>query len=121
MLFLMLPPKDRIRETSPVADPLHERDVRVVQVPRPPAKRPCVERDEEDLVSGILSAREKRDGDLVVFRPVELEPAAAGARGGGDVLDGGGRGCGEYIREAELCGDSRNPNFLIRVEDFLNA
>ena len=65
--------------------------------------------------------REKRDGDLVVFGPVELEPAVAGARGGGDVLNGGGRGCGECIWEAELCGDSRNPNFLVRVEDFLNA
>jgi hypothetical protein len=75
ILLLKLLPEDRIREANLVPHTRHKRQIRAVQIRWPPCQRPCVQRDDQDLAAVILCAFEQRLRDLVIFGPVELEPA----------------------------------------------
>ena len=69
-------------------DPLaeREREVREVEVARPPAEHRRVERDDDGVAAAGLRAPDEARDELVRGAPVELEPARPVAHRGGDLL-----------------------------------
>ena len=113
--------EDRVREPQVGADAAVEGVVALGDVIVAPAELPGVGGEDADVEAGPEGAREQADRQLVVVRHVQLVEAAAGAVGGGDVLDGGGAGSGEAVGQVELLGNFGDGQFAQRVVDLVDA
>lgn len=58
---------------------------------------------------------------MAYLGPVELIPSPSVAVGFGDFLNGAAGGCAEDVGDADLGGDFGNAEFLVGVEDGLDA
>jgi hypothetical protein len=113
--------EDRVLEVVGHALALQERQVAAGEVARAPGEDARVERDDDRAVAGVLRALHEARGQLVVRRPVELEPARRVAELLRDVLHRGGRGVAQDHRQAQLARGARHRALGVVVHDRRHA
>ncbi len=91
----------RVRQRDLDSDAVYERQERRVDVVGPPPDRHRVDGDDQRAVSMRLRTGEHRQGDVVVQRPVELEPAGPVGVRLRDALERAGRGATENQGDPE--------------------
>lgn len=113
--------KDRVGEPQIGADAAVEGVVACRDVVVTPAELPGVGGEDAGGEAGFVGSFQKRDGQFVVVRHVELKETRPCAIGFCDVFDGGRTGGAEAVGKVEFFGDGRDGELAVLVVDFVNA
>lgn len=115
-LLLELGAENGITKSHLVSDTTDKRYIGIVQITWSPGQGERVQGDYQGREPIIFSTLQQGNSDIVIFRPVKLEPSFPIAVRGSHLFDCAAARRAENIRYPGFCANLRKTNLLIFVE-----